>query len=188
MMTCGATLAALLATATSAQTPALDAGAGWRAIAECARIGNAEQRHACMDGVIRKAGLLDPTREAEAARSDFGRDGRSQQPRAANPPSAPAPSPAAAQRPKPLQAEVTHAEKAGSAPDRLRTTVRSAQLAGNRRLTVVTADGAVWQQTQSEEFHVLPSPGDSFTVERGGLGGYRCTFGRSSVYRCRRAD
>ena len=73
-------------------------------------------------------------------------------------------------------------------PAGLRTTVRSAQVAGNRRLVVVTTDGAVWEQTGSEDFHVLPRPGDAFEIQQGTLGSYRCTFGRSSIYRCRRLD
>ncbi len=188
MMVSGAALAGLLATAVPVQGQAPDESADWRAIAECARIGNADQRHGCMDDVVRRAGLLDPAQEAAAARDDFGRGDRSQKPQGAVLPHEIPTTPAPAARPGPVQSEATPPAESVPATKRLSTTIRSAQLAGNRRLTVVTADGAVWQQTESEEFHALPRSGDAFTVERGSLGSYRCTFGRSSVYRCRRLD
>ncbi|MCC7464044.1 MAG: hypothetical protein IT480_16490 [Gammaproteobacteria bacterium] len=151
----------LLAAVASAQVPstAHDAAAGWHAVMQCAELGSAERRHACLDDVLRRAGLLSPA-EHEAAGN----------PRLHSVPAA-VPTPPAPEY-----------------PDQLRTTVRSARVAGNRKLLVVTADAGVWEQTGSEDFHVLPQSGDAFTIQRGTLGSYRCSFGRSSIYRCHRLE
>lgn len=172
--------AAGLAQSLPAAQAAGDAEAGWRAVAQCAEVGAAGRRHACLDDVLRRAGLLKPEREAQARREDFGRPAEAKSartvPRVVQPAPAPTPPAPAVHAPAPAN------------PAGLRTTVRSAQVAGNRRLVVVTTDGAVWEQTGSEDFHVLPRAGDAFEIQPGTLGSYRCTFGRSSVYRCRRLD
>ena len=204
MAVAAAVAVGLHSAAALAQAPqaAGDAAVGWRAVAQCAEIGAAERRHACVDDVLRRAGLLQPEREARARRENFGRDAEpksarteprvAQQtpPPASSPASSPAPSvrTAAVQSPSPGPPVDVRAPPEPGNPDRLRTTVGSSRIGGNRLLVVVTADGAVWEQTEHEEFHVLPQPGDTFEIQRGGLGGYRCTFGRSSIYRCRRLD
>ena len=183
--------AAGLAQSLPAAQAAGDAEAGWRAVAQCAEVGAAGRRHACLDDVLRRAGLLKPEREAQARREDFGRPAEAKSARTvprvvqpAPPPAPPpAPSPALPAPPAPAGRAPAPANAAG-----LRTTIRSARIAGNRKLVVVTADGAVWEQTGSEDFHVLPRAGDAFEIQPGTLGSYRCTFGRSSVYRCRRLD
>lgn len=183
----GAAALGVLAATGFAQAPqaAADAEAGWRAVAQCAEIGAAAQRHACLDDVLRRVGLLSPDREAQARRESFGRtEQRVTQP--ASPPAPPVRG-AGTRTPRPTAAEAPARPEPGNS-DRLRTTARSVQLAGNRMLVVVTADGATWAQTESEEFHVLPQPGDAFEIQRGTLGSYRCSFGRSSIYRCRRLN
>ena len=185
---CGSLALGLHAAAGLAQSPPVaqaagDAEAGWRAVAQCAEVGAAGRRHACLDDVLRRAGLLKPEREAQARREDFGRPAEAKSARTAPRVVQPAPSPALHAPPAPAVRAPAPANPAG-----LRTTVRSAQVAGNRRLVVVTTDGAVWEQTGSEDFHVLPRAGDAFEIQPGTLGSYRCTFGRSSVYRCRRLD
>ncbi len=188
---CGSLALGLHAAAGLAQSPPVaqaagDAEAGWRAVAQCAEVGAAGRRHACLDDVLRRAGLLKPEREAQARREDFGRPAEAKSARTAPRVVQPAPSPALPALHAP-PAPAVHAP-APANPAGLRTTVRSAQVAGNRRLVVVTTDGAVWEQTGSEDFHVLPRAGDAFEIQPGTLGSYRCTFGRSSVYRCRRLD
>ena len=207
---CGALALGLHAAAGLAQVPqappsAGDAAAGWRAVVQCAAIGSAEQRHACLDDALRRAGVLSAEREAQARRDSFGREvepksarsAASAPPPVAPPTASPTAPPTAAPAAPPGAPEARPGSPTASAapprpqpaePDRLRTTVRSANLAGNRMLLVVTAEGAAWTQTESAEFHVLPRPGDAFEIQRGRLGGYRCTFGQSSVYRCRRLD
>ena len=49
--------AAGLAQSLPAAQAAGDAEAGWRAVAQCAEVGAAGRRHACLDDVLRRAGL-----------------------------------------------------------------------------------------------------------------------------------
>jgi hypothetical protein len=173
-----------------APAPALpQAGQGeaeqnWAAIARCAAIDQADERHACMDQVIRRAGLLSEARVAQAARQEFGNENRAEPERTA-PAAPPAPTPAAA----PAETQVASPRPARAAElDELVTTVVSAQVRGDRRLVVTTAEGSVWEQTQSESFRNTPEAGSRFAIERTSLGGFRCSFERSSHYRCRRID
>lgn len=162
---CGAT--AVSFTSVQAAQPAagqegLAAQSGWESMSLCAQIEEPDRRHRCTDGVLRQAGLLDAAREEKAARRDFGRD--------ATP-------------------EVKRNEERGPAQAQtLKTRVHTARLVGSRLLLVSTEAGSAWQQSQSEVFHALPQPGDGFEIERTALGGYRCKFQRSSVYRCRRVN
>ena len=78
-----------------AQSGSDDAGRNWAAVAACAAVDAAEQRHQCVDDVLRRAGLLSAERVAEAARQEFGRDGRAEAPRGAERRQESAPAPAA---------------------------------------------------------------------------------------------
>lgn len=173
-----------------APAPALpQAGQGeaeqnWAAIARCAAIDRADERHACMDQVIRRAGLLSEARVAQAAREEFGNENRAEPERTA-PATPPAAAPAVPQAALSMPAS-TPARAAEL--DELVTTVVSARVRGDRRLVVTTAEGSVWEQTQSESFRNAPEPGSRFAIERTSLGGFRCSFERSSHYRCRRID
>ena len=168
----GVGLAALsIPAAGAAQPTGRDAASNWSAIAACGAIDNADKRHACMDDVLRQAGVLTEARIARNTRQEFGRQ----------------PKPAKAAKP----ARVQRAEAARSRPeeiDQLVTTVKSVSYVGYRQLRVVTTEGSVWDQTQTAEFNMEPSPGDGFSIEKASLGSYLCRFGRSKSYRCKRAD
>ena len=157
----------------------------WAGIVQCAAIDRAEQRHACVDEVLRRAGLLSDARVAQAARQDFGNENRAEPVRAA-----PVPAPVAPAVPAAVAAASTAAAAPAHAADigELVTTVASAQMRGDRRLVVTTAEGSVWEQTQSETFRNTPKAGSPFSIERTSLGGFRCSFERSTHYRCRRID
>ena len=162
---CGAaavTLTSLLGAQPASAEEGAAAQSGWEAMLLCAQIEEPDRRHHCTDGVLRQAGLLDAAREEKVARREFGRD------------SAPEVKRDEERSPAQLQA--------------LKTKVSTAGLVGNRLLLVSTEAGSAWQQTQSEVFHTLPQAGDDFEIERTALGGYRCKFQRSSVYRCRRVN
>jgi hypothetical protein len=161
--------------AAHAQADATDVSSNWAAIADCAGADAPEQRHQCMDDVLRRAGLLSDQRVAQEARRDFGRAAPARP--APTPP--PAPAAASASAPAP-QATVT--------ADKLATTIASVRTIGYRRLRVTTADGSVWDQAEAETFNSSPKVGDSFEIERGALGSYRCRFARSNRYRCERVD
>ena len=51
---------------------------------------------------------------------------------------------------------------------------------------MTTAEGAIWEQTQAEDFLTPPKIGERFTIERAAMGSYRCKFGNSRLYRCSR--
>lgn len=172
-------IAAFAPIAAQAQADAAEASGNWAAIAACAAADGPEQRHRCMDDVLRRAGLLSDTRIAQEVRRDFGRDA----PARPAPPPAPPPPPASA-------------SAAASAPlperstdiDRVATTIASVRTIGYRRLRVTTAEGSVWDQTEAESFNTAPKVGDAFEIERAALNSYRCRFARSSRYRCERGD
>ena len=176
-----------------------DAASHWSAIEQCARIDATEERHQCMDGVIRRAGLLNDARLAETARREFGNENRPVESRPAAPQARAAPAPLAGPAAAPVvapspapalppQAAAPPAPARAADLDQLVTTVTDARLGPDRRLIVVTAEGSSWTQVQSETFRTLPRAGDSFTIERGSLGSFRCRAGNSSVFRCRRTE
>jgi hypothetical protein len=180
----GVALAALMSSAAAlAQTTAEEAQARWGEIAKCAAVADPEARLACTDAVMRRAGLLDDEQVARQARREFGNEARAQIPRPA-PQAAPSLSPALSPAPSPASPPVP---TRGRDIEELATTVTAARMRGNR-LLVTTAEGSTWEQSQSETFRTLPKPGEAFSIERTALGGFRCSFERSTVYRCRRVD
>jgi hypothetical protein len=68
-----------------AETDMIDgADSGWRAVAACAAESSEKARHACLDDVLRRAGLLTSERETRQQREGFGAS-----PKASTPPAAP---------------------------------------------------------------------------------------------------
>ncbi len=51
-------------------------------------------------------------------------------------------------------------------------------------LLLITAEGAVWQQTDNETVSPLPKPGDPMTIIHGQISGYFCQFDRVTRVRC----
>lgn len=149
----------------------------WAQVVACARQGEAASRHECIDAVLRAAGALDPAMEAAALRQNFGRSPRPAEP---VPPSAAveaeamAANPAAAVAPQPVAS--------------IASIVTAARFGNDRRLLVASEGGAVWRQVDDEEIRTVPRPGTPFEVREAALGSYRCTLGRSTHFRCVRAD
>jgi hypothetical protein len=181
----------LLAWPAQSQPGPDQAASNWQAIVACAEQAAADSRHACVDRVLRAAGVLDPAREAAAQRQSFGTPERRQEP-AVTPPTAVAPpaavappgAVAATPRAEPVQ------ERAVAAPppiSGIETTVSDALIGGDRLLVVATSEGAIWKQIDGAPFRRAPAKGAAFTVEEGALGSYRCKTG-SDVFRCRRVD
>jgi hypothetical protein len=158
-----------------AQQSSGDPAANWAAITGCASLQGAEARHQCMDGVLRRNGVLSEARVVQETREDFGIDRREVQARAvATPP--PARAAAAPGPPVPAAPEI----------DEITTAIAAVSDVGYQRIRVTTAEGSVWDQTQARTFTSAPRVGDAFVIERSPLSGYRCRFGRSSLYRCDR--
>ena len=157
----------------NAQDLADNSAASWAAIASCGAIADNDARHACVDEVLARAGVLTP-RVAEQTRENFGIDRRTTERNAAAiiVPS-PAPAPVAASTP--VINDIT-------------TTIASVSEVGYQRIRVTTAEGSVWEQSQAGTFTSFPKAGDAFIIERGAVSGFRCKFARASVYRCVRVQ
>ncbi len=155
----------------SAQEAGDNASANWAAITGCAAIAGNDARHACVDEVLQRTGVLTP-RVAEQTREDFGIDRRAAERSAAAVAVAAAAPPVAA--PAAEISEIT-------------TTIASVTEVGYQRIRVTTAEGSIWEQSQAATFTSFPKAGDAFIVERGAVSGFRCRFARASVYRCERA-
>ena len=70
-----------------------------------------------------------------------------------------------------------------------RITVQLAQVAlipPAKKLLLVTADGAIWEQLDSEPVHPTPKPGESMQIRRNSFGGYFCKFDKYTSVRCER--
>ena len=161
----------LAAGAASAQSGSGDPAANWDQVAACARHDRAEERHACIDGVLRATGLLGRDREIAEQRETFGAQRR-------DPPAVPLP-PATAAAPPPAPPPVLQ---------ELATTVSRAFDPGNRLMVIITLEGQVWQQNESKDLGLPPRPGTAFVIEKGALGSFNCRIGGGRRFRCRRHD
>ncbi|OYX60409.1 MAG: hypothetical protein B7Y88_15680 [Sphingomonadales bacterium 32-64-17] len=158
---------ALLAAGTAlAQGAGMDPAANWQEIARCAGEDRSARRHACMDEVLRRAGLLDPQREVAEQRETFGQRPAKEKPQ--------------------TEAEAPRTASLGKLEE-VRSQVAFAKLVGKGSLLVVTAEGAVWRQTSSETIRSVPDGGTEFAAMKASMGGYRCKVGRTT-YRCERLD
>lgn len=152
-----------------------DPAQNWAEIQRCAALDGAAARHACVDVVLRRTGVLSDARVVRETREEFGIERRDVEQRAA---AVAAAAPTA--RPAPLPAPAPRI-------DEISTTIASVREIGFQRIRVVTTDGSVWDQSQARTFTAVPKAGDPFVVERA-LSGFRCQFARSSLYRCERTQ
>jgi hypothetical protein len=158
--------------------------ANWNQVAQCAKQSGAKARHACLDQLLRDKGLIDSAKETAEARDAFGKSSRADtSPTQAPPPAPPMPTTAKAAPPRP--APTAPQETKISA---LQTTIARSRLGGDRKLLVTTAEGAIWQQTETLDLRVFPQKGDAFEIEEAALGSHRCKLGRSKVFRCHRVN
>lgn len=171
----GIAVAAILAAPTSAeaQDVAANAERNWAEIVRCAAIDSARNRQACMDDVVRRAGVVSDEQIAQRTEREFGRDNEPPSPVAALPVAQSAPA-----RPIAQPEEI----------DEVASTIASVRTVGYKRLRVTTSEGAIWEQVQAETFNSPPRVGDAFSIERTSLGGYRCQFRNMSRYYCQRVD
>lgn len=154
--------------------PAMSAEQGWNAIGQCAGNPNERARHACLDDVLRKAGLLTPQAEAKQRRQQFGLDENTARATPPPAPAAPAPAPAA-KIPQPAP------------DDRVDVELAKAVVANDGKIVITTADGAVWKQTDSTTVPRLPDAGDHVRIRKASLGSYLCEMPTHHTFRCVRA-
>lgn len=185
-----APVAALLALPVllAATEPAVaqDAAANWAEIVRCGAIPKDKERHACADAVLERAGALASAKQRNDAKVAENRETFGLQPTRQRekppvtvpvtvPPATPAATPAAVPLPP-------------AAADRIETTVAKAFDPGNRLIVIITAEGAVWQQSELKDIGLPPRPGTAFAVDKGALGGFTCQVGKYKSFRCRRQD
>lgn len=173
----------LLGSAAALAQAGLSPAERWQQVVACAAQDSNSGRHQCIDAVLRAAGVLNPEREAQVNRENFGREDRP----AAPPPAPPAPPPPAA---APAAAAAPPAAPvAPPAPlQGIATQVAAVSQGGDRKIVVTTTEGAIWRQIDSSPIRRLPRVGESFEVREGAMGGYRCTFNGNTTYRCERRD
>lgn len=72
--------------------------------------------------------------------------------------------------------------------DQLDLTVASVADTALGRLILVSTDGAIWEQTDSDPIGSRPRKGDVVKVSKGFLGGYMCHVTRWQAVRCQRDE
>ncbi len=53
------------------------------------------------------------------------------------------------------------------------------------KLLLVTTDGAIWEQLDTEDVSPRPRPGQAMVIQRNRFGGFFCKFGKLTAVRCR---
>ena len=204
MRTIGFAGAAVLLAASPGSAQNEGADGNWQRVVACAQEPTDAGRHSCIDEVLGRAGVLATAEQrsagsAEEQRRSFGLSAAQQQEterrtvrteRAPVPAPAPVASPspavpaASAPRPQPPQSEPPRSQAADV--DSIATTVSRAFDPGNRLLVIITAEGQIWQQSESKDIGLPPRPGTAFSVEQGALGSFTCRIGTARSFRCRR--
>ncbi len=150
----------------------------WDALIPCAQKADPAEGFRCYQGAMRAAGYApNPEIAATERRRKFG---------------LPALSLGSHKAESKARREVAQAQAPATAPEEEpqdRVTVKLDQVAlipPLNRLLMVTTDGAVWQQTDSETVAPTPRSGASMTIIHGKINGYFCQFDRLNKVRCTR--
>ena len=162
----GATAAANGAIAETATID--DADSGWRAVSACAAQPSERARHACLDDVLRRAGLLTTERETRQQRERFGLKDDAP---------APAAAPATAVTPTPSP----------TAPATVEVELAQVSTTRDEKLILMTTDGAVWRQIEGTPIRPVPVVGDRMTIRRASMGSFLCEVRRNVGFRCSRS-
>jgi hypothetical protein len=68
----------------------------------------------------------------------------------------------------------------------LELTIASVEAAPRGGLILISTDGAIWEQTDGDSLTNQPSPGDTFKVSKGMMGGFMCQVSHWDAVRCQR--
>ncbi len=63
---------------------------------------------------------------------------------------------------------------------------RVALMPPNNRMLLITADGGIWEQIDSETIAPLPREGQSMEIKKNAFGGFMCIFDKHQGARCKR--
>jgi hypothetical protein len=172
--------AALVAGPAAAQTAPAGPPPSWESLIPCAQKADPVEGFKCYQAAVRAAGYApNPEIAATERKRRFGL------------PALPSIGHKAAAKPE-RQGQPAAAPAAPSAPVEEaedRVTVELEQVAlipPLNRLLLVTKDGGIWQQTDSETVAPLPKPGQTMTVVKGSINGFFCQFDKRNKVRCKR--
>ena len=185
--------AVLFAGGASAQQAPASAPPSWPALIHCAELPNDDGQLACFKAAMKAAGYAPKPAEVTAERHHrFGLSApqlgllkhkdKAEGERTAAGKTAPAPSPTAEPAPPP-PGVTTHAENENDVFVKLE---RVALMPPYNRLLLITADGGIWEQTDSETIAPLPREGQSMEIRKNAFGGYMCVFDKHQGARCKR--
>ena len=147
--------------------PITGAQDGWAAITACAQVRDDDARRDCIDGVLRRAGLLTgPSRSDAIIRLPAQ-------------PSPPAPAPEARRSFLGLSISAPETED----QPQIATTIAKAFVDGDGRLVMITSDGKHWRSVDGGL--QPPKPGDAITIGKDSMGAYECDLGRWKDYLCK---
>jgi hypothetical protein len=149
----------------------------WDTLARCAQMTDDAQELACYRAAMKAAGFKrNPEVAAQEQRKSFGK--------------APPEFPKTAEKPKHAEKAQPPAREEEELPaDRITTTiVEVAYTQPLNKLLLVTADGAVWVQTDTVPLTFTPRAGQSIEIRKTRFGGYFCKFDRTNAVRCERRN
>jgi hypothetical protein len=164
---CAVTVACLVAAPAIRAEDSSSVQAKWDAITKCAPLVDDGARHACLDDVLRKSGLMPDEARAAASRQRFG---------------LPAPAAASSVAAPATAVAVPSAKRAPE--DLIQVTLAGVKRGGDGTLVLNTTEGAVWRQIEAADFHPDPVAGDTLTIKRTVFGGYMCQSKKWIVFRC----
>ncbi len=199
-MAFGLALAALMTGAAQAQDAA-PSGApppSWQALIHCAKLPDDDSQLACFRAAMKAAGYEANPQEVTAERHHrFGlaapqlgflkrhsqAEGQAAGSQGATPPAAPPAQTSAAASPPPPPGLKAAPE------DENHVFVQIEKIASEPplgRMLIVTSDGGIWEQIDSETVAPFPKPGQSIEIRRNAFGGYLCIFDKHQGVRCAR--
>ena len=176
-----------LSAAQAQEAPARPSGPppSWDSLIPCAQKADPAEGFACYQAAVRAAGYApNPEVAASERRRRFGMSlpfTHKEKPKAVA---------RAERRPQPGQTSASEPPAAPEASeDGDKVMVQLSQVAvipPQNRLLLVTAEGAIWEQTDDEAISPRPRPGQSIQIEHTGFGGYFCRFDKLTKVRCTR--
>jgi hypothetical protein len=180
-----------------------DADAGWSAIKQCAGIAKDNARLSCVDGVLRKAGLMPTHSAAPAAKSSTA----TPSPTGTAGPTASTAAPTAAKaaassssaqpqdsgadfglQPRTFPKPPPKDKQASAAERKQEVTLTRVDQAGDGKLLLTTTEGAIWKQVESAPVRPVPTAGQTMTIEKATLGSFLCEPSKYVSFRCVRAQ
>lgn len=147
-----------------------EAGVLWDAMTRCAGLEDASSRHACADDALISAGLLTTAELSVQRKQEFGLEEHEKKAKSAPP----------EEKPAIAAAEIVED------PDEISVVLAHIDVDRVKRITVTTAEGAVWEQVGGDAIRPAPEPGQTMIIKKAALGGFKCKIGKWLTFRCKR--